>query len=86
VNGVPSASVNFKNLPPGDYSFKVKAKFANATDNTTIYSFTIKPWYRTNIDFHIFVFILVMGYYIHKAYRNYYHKQKEKLIEENNLY
>jgi hypothetical protein len=26
-----------------------------------------------------------MGYYIHKAYRNYYHKQKEKLIEENNL-
>jgi hypothetical protein len=21
----------FKNLPPGDYSFKVKAKFANAT-------------------------------------------------------
>tara|TARA_R110000868_G_scaffold85301_5_gene240008 strand:+ start:20315 stop:23116 length:2802 start_codon:yes stop_codon:yes gene_type:complete len=82
------SSVNFKNLPPGDYSFQVKAKFANATlDNTAIYSFTIlKPWYRTNIAIFIYlVFILVMGYYIHKAYRNYYHKQKEKLIEENNL-
>ena len=26
-----------------------------------------------------------MAYYIHKAYQKYYHKQKEKLIEENNL-
>jgi hypothetical protein len=32
------SSVNFKNLPPGDYSFQVKAKFANAIlDNTAIY-------------------------------------------------
>ena len=26
-----------------------------------------------------------MSYYIHKTYKNYYQKQKEKLIEENNL-
>jgi DNA-binding CsgD family transcriptional regulator len=81
-------TVNFKNLPPGDYTFKVKAKFANSTlDNTAIYSFTIlKPWYKTNLAIFIYlIFILVMAYYINEAYKNYYHKQKEKLIEENNL-
>jgi hypothetical protein len=32
------------------------------------------------------IFIIVIVYHINKAYKNYYHKQKEKLIEENNLY
>lgn len=82
------STINFKNLPPGDYTFKVKAKFANSTlDNTATYSFTIfKPWYGTNVTIFIYlILILVMAYYIHKAYKNYYQKQKEKLIEENNL-
>jgi AraC family chitin signaling transcriptional activator len=82
------SGVSFKNLAPGDYTFKVKAKFANSTlDNTAIYSFTIlKPWYRTDIAVFIYlIFIIVIVYHINKAYKNYYHKQKEKLIEENNL-
>ena len=81
-------TVNFKNLPPGDYTFIVKAKFANSTlDNAAVYSFTInKPWYVTNSAiFLYFVFTLVALYYIHKAYKNYYHKKEDKLIEENNL-
>lgn len=81
-------TVNFKNLPPGDYVFKVRAKFANsALENTAVYAFSIlKPWYATT--FAIFVYLilsLVLVRIIHKAYKNYYQKQKEKLIEENNL-
>ena len=81
-------TVNFKNLPPGDYVFKVRAKFANsALENTVVYAFSIlKPWYATT--FAIFVYLilsLVLVRIIHKAYKNYYQKQKEKLIEENNL-
>ncbi|UFH35321.1 triple tyrosine motif-containing protein [Flavobacterium acetivorans] len=82
------STVNFKKLSPGDYTFKVRAKFSNSTlDDTATYSFTIrKPWYATNVAIFIYIiFIFVMGYYIHRAYKNYYHKQKEKLIEENNL-
>jgi ligand-binding sensor domain-containing protein/DNA-binding CsgD family transcriptional regulator len=82
------STVSFKNLAPGEYTFKVKAKFANSTlDNTAIYSFIIlKPWYSTNIAVFIYlIFILVVVYHINKSYKNYYHKQKEKLIEENNL-
>lgn len=82
------STVNFKNLSPGNYIFKVRAKYANSNiENTAIYSFTIcKPFYKTNIAIFIyFLLLIVLYYFIHKTYRNYYHKQREKLIEENNL-
>ena len=82
------SSVNFKNLPPGKYTFKVRAKYANTLlQNTAAYTFVVlKPWYLTNLAWFIYFFLLVViGYYINKAYRNFYQKQKEKLIEENNL-
>ncbi|KRD09906.1 LuxR family transcriptional regulator [Flavobacterium sp. Root901] len=82
------ATANFKNLPPGKYTFKVRAKYANTIlPNTAVYTFVVlKPWYLTNLAcFIYFLLILAMAYFINKAYRNYYQKQKEKLIEENNL-
>lgn len=80
-------TVSFKNLSSGDYVFKVRAKFANSSiENTAVYSFTIlKPFYKTNFAIFIFLlFVLFLTNYIHKAYRNHYHLQQEKLIEENN--
>jgi len=82
------SSVNFKNLSPGKYTFKVRAKYANTLlQNTADYTFVVlKPWYLTNLACFIYVLLLVViGYFINKAYRNFYQKQKEKLIEENNL-
>jgi DNA-binding CsgD family transcriptional regulator len=82
------SSVNFKNLSPGKYTFKVRAKFANTIlQNTAVYTFVVlKPWYLTNLAcFIYFLMMLVLAYFINKAYRNFYQKQKEKLIEENNL-
>lgn len=82
------ATANFKNLPPGKYTFKVRAKYANTIlQNVALYNFQIfKPWYSTNFAWFIyFLLTLSIGYFINKAYRNYYQKQKEKLIEENNL-
>ena len=82
------SSVNFKNLPSGDYVFKVKAKFANSNlENTEVYAFTIlKPWYGTNLAIIIY---LILGIIINKLlfneYNKYYRRQKEKLIEENNI-
>ncbi len=82
------SSVNFKNLPSGDYVFKVKAKFANSNlENTVVYSFTIlKPWYGTNLAIFIyFILILFVARIIHKQYKRYYQRKEAKLIEENNL-
>lgn len=80
-------TINFKNLAPGDYVFKVRAKIGNTpSENTISYSFTIlKPWYSTNLALLIYIIILiVIAYFVNRAYKNYYHRQKEKLIEENN--
>jgi DNA-binding CsgD family transcriptional regulator len=82
------SSVNFKNLSPGTYTFKVRAKVANSLpENIATYSFTIlKPWYATDIALFIYlILIFIIALYVNKAYKNYYQKQKEKLIEENNL-
>ena len=82
------STINFKNLPPGNYTFKVRAKIANSIpENIAVYSFTIsKPWYATNFAVIIyFILSIVIAYYINKAYKNYYKKQEQKLIEENNL-
>lgn len=80
-------SVSFKNLSPGDYIFKVRAKVANSNpENIATYSFTInKPWYATNLAIIIYLLLfIVLANYVNKMYQNYYHKQQDKLIEENN--
>ncbi|WP_395052461.1 triple tyrosine motif-containing protein [Flavobacterium sp.] len=82
------SSVNFKNLSPGNYVFKVKAKIANsAPENIAIYKFTVlKPWYFTYLALFFYLILgLVIAYYINKTYKNYYLKLEQKLIDENNL-
>ncbi len=82
------STINFKNLPSGNYTFKVKSKIANSgIENIASYSFTInKPWYATYFAWFLYlIFASVIAYYINKSYTNYYQKQQEKLIEENNL-
>ncbi len=79
--------VSFKNLASGDYTFRVRAKTGNSlSSNTAEYTFTIlKPWYATTFALLIYLIIALIGaYLINRAYKNYYQRQKEKLIEENN--
>jgi AraC family transcriptional regulator, chitin signaling transcriptional activator len=81
-------TTNFKNLPPGTYVFKVRAKIANSKpENVATYTFTIKkPWYATNFAVFIyFVLGFIAAVYIHKTYKKYYREKEQKLIEENNL-
>lgn len=82
------SNVNFKNLSPGTYTFKVRAKVANSSpENIATYTFTIsKPWYATIFAIIIYLIIsVVIAYYINNAYKKYYQKQAQKLIDENNL-
>lgn len=82
------ATINFKNLSPGSYTFKVRSKVLNSQpENSAIYSFTItKPWYLTTTALlFYFLFICLLAYYINNAYEKHYFKQNQKLIEENNL-
>ena len=81
-------TINFKNLPPNEYVFKVRARIANSNlENKAVYKFTIsKPWYATTfIKIVYFLLALFMGFYINNTYKNFYSKQEGKLIDENNL-
>ena len=81
-------TVNFKNLAPGDYVFRVRAKIANSSpDNIAEYKFSVaKPWYATNLAVILYLLIaLIIAHFINRAYQKYYQQQHAKLIEENNL-
>lgn len=81
-------STNFKNLSPGNYIFRVKAKVANSPSIDTIeYKFEIKrPWYNSYAAWVLYTaFFIILVFYINKTYQNYYRKKEQKLIEENNL-
>lgn len=82
------SSTTFKNLSPGNYIFKVRSKIGNSSpENIATYSFAVlKPWYATNLAIFIYIILLIItAHFINKAYKNHFQKQKEKLIDENNL-
>lgn len=81
-----NSSVLFKNLPYGDYTFNVRARVGNTmTSNMSSYQFKIeKPWYITNLMVFIYVLgVILFSVFMHNLYRNYYKKQKEKLLQKN---
>ncbi|WGD34246.1 triple tyrosine motif-containing protein [Olleya sp. YS] len=81
------ANVLYKNLPHGDYTFRVKARVGGENlKDEAIYSFSIaKPWYLSNIMVAIYflaacIALLLINYF----YKLYYRKQKEKLVQKSN--
>ncbi|MHB1106581.1 MAG: helix-turn-helix and ligand-binding sensor domain-containing protein [Lutibacter sp.] len=79
-----NSEVFFKNLPAGNYTFNVKAKIGNVlSSNIASYSFRIdRPWMlSTPMLLIYFVLFSALLFLIHNLYKNYYAKQKQKLIE-----
>ena len=80
-----NSEVAFKNLPYGNYTFKITAQIGNnISENVASHSFTInRPWYISNelIIVYIVIFV-ILWYFIHTLYRRYYNKQKNKLVEK----
>tara|TARA_R110001583_G_scaffold74134_1_gene205542 strand:+ start:3083 stop:5890 length:2808 start_codon:yes stop_codon:yes gene_type:complete len=81
----PNSDASFKNLPFGDYNFKVNAQIGNiVSNNIASYSFSIKrPWYITREMIFVY-FLLFIGLIlvIHFFNKRYYKKQKIKIIEK----
>ncbi|SFU30367.1 regulatory protein, luxR family [Pustulibacterium marinum] len=76
----------FKSLAPGVYTFKVRGKVGDSqTTNTLSYNFVIaKPWFATNIAIISYaILLLIIALIINQVYKNYYNKQKQKLIEDS---
>ncbi|MBZ9651704.1 helix-turn-helix and ligand-binding sensor domain-containing protein [Psychroflexus montanilacus] len=81
------SKVSFENLPYGEYTFKVRSR--NGTQNVSEivdYDFVIsKPFYLSNkmILFYA-VILLIVGFFVHSVYRQYYKKQNRQLQEKAN--
>jgi ligand-binding sensor domain-containing protein/signal transduction histidine kinase/DNA-binding response OmpR family regulator len=79
-------NVTYINLPPGDYTFRIKGTNNNAkwSSNTDYLTITIlPPWWKSNIA--IFLYFLIIGaiaYYLYRLnHKRYRIKQKHKLEE-----
>jgi signal transduction histidine kinase/ligand-binding sensor domain-containing protein len=72
-------SENYLNLPPGQYTFKVRSKGLNGKWGTpAAFSFTITPpWYKTWWAYALYVLVIFF------AIRGYVLYRSRKLIEEN---
>ncbi|WP_282031359.1 helix-turn-helix and ligand-binding sensor domain-containing protein [Winogradskyella eximia] len=71
------SSIQFENLPFGDYTLEVRAKVGNkVTENNVNYHFNInRPWYFSNMAILFYVLLLVVvGLLIHRAYKFYYER------------
>ena len=78
-----SPNVLYKNLPPGDYTFSVRARVGeNISKNIASYQFYInKPWYASNLAVVIYVIGLVLLIFLlHHFYDGYHKKQRRMLI------
>jgi len=79
-----NSEVFFKNLPAGNYTFHVRAKIGNVlSTNVASYSFRInRPWMlSTPMLLIYFILFSALLFLIHNLYKNYYAKQKQKLME-----
>ena len=79
------ASVQFDNLPAGDYTFLLRARVGNAVStNTATFHFVIeKPWYATNVMIATYIgLLLLLLFIIHRVYRVHYKRHKEKVEQE----
>ena len=79
-------NISFENLPFGDYIFKVRAKVGGSfTENTASYAFAIRrPWYLSIPALVLYgLFFVALSFSIHRIYKRYYRKQRERIVKEN---
>ncbi|GAA3508409.1 triple tyrosine motif-containing protein [Aquimarina addita] len=79
-------SIIFENLPFGEYTFKVRTKTGNQlSDHMVVYNFVIdRPWYLSVMAIIIYIILLIIAItFTHRAYKRYYTRQKQKLVEDN---
>lgn len=79
-----NASVNFDNLPYGDYVFRVKGRNSKQeTINQEMYSFTIaRPWYASYVALLLYA-LLAIGIFValNWFYKKYYNKQQQLALD-----
>lgn len=79
-----TVSENYRDLPPGTYSFKVASKgFNDVWSEPASFDFTIlPPWWRTWWAYLLFFFIFGAAVWSFVSYRSRWLKKENRLLEE----
>ncbi len=77
-------SENYRDLPPGDYTFKVAAKgFNNIWSKPKVFSFSIlPPWWKTRWAYLFYILFVGSIVYAFIQYRSRWLKRENRLLEE----
>ncbi|WP_161554439.1 helix-turn-helix and ligand-binding sensor domain-containing protein [Sinomicrobium soli] len=78
----PEATAGFKNIPPGEYLFEVRARINGQVTGTENFRFTIAPpWYASRTAAVVYVLLLLaLIVFVHRMYSDYYRRQQQRLI------
>ncbi len=77
-------SENYRDLPPGNYTFKVAAKgYNNIWSDPAEFSFTIlPPWWKTRWAYALYILLIGSAIYAFVQYRSRWLKRENRLLEE----
>lgn len=76
---------SIKNLPPGSYTFELKAKVNDQIlADPVYYEFVIdKPYYLSNAAFTLYsILFFTILFLVNSAYKRHYKKQREKILKQ----
>ena len=80
-----SPFIEFNNLKPGDYEFKVRARVGDLySSNIDSISFSVeRPWYFSNFMIaNYFLVFAIIFFLFNRSYEKYYREKEEKIIRE----
>ncbi len=81
-----SPFIEFNNLKPGDYKFKVKARVGDFySSNVDSISFSVeRPWYFSNFMIaNYFLVFAIIFFLFNRSYEKYYREKEQKIIRTN---
>ena len=78
-------NANYNNLPPGQYTFKVKSSNSDGVWSTTPTEFgfeIIPPYYKSSLAYFLYFLLIAIGIYISTLLVQRWYKLKKKLVAE----
>ena len=81
-----SPFIEFNNLKPGDYEFKVRARVGDLySSNMDSISFSVeRPWYFSNFMIaNYFLVFAIVFFLFNRSYEKYYREKEQKIIRTN---
>ena len=78
------SKVDYRNIPPGDYTFRVRArgKSQQWSDEATLHFVVLPPWYQTWWAYTLYVLLVILVGYGYTNWRTQSLLRQKKVLED----